>query len=249
MIDPLLLIGAITVGGVLVGGGVHFIPVGGAPAAIATATGVGTGTAMLAAGSGMTGLITAAAMTGSPLWLVLASGAVGAMLMIGITMLLGNAVYVWGVGIPPASAKVNVDPITKLNQEKYVTPGTEGHGLPTVCFVSGIIGGALGGLGGGLVYFYLYDALAQLPAFMTKVPMGVGSGMPEVSLYAASIAGIFAVAMFFVNAVIASYNIGGTIEGFHDPKFKRIGRGIIACLIASLVIGVFAFLLLQGGAL
>ena len=54
MMDPLLLIGAITVGGVLIGGGVHFIPVGGAPAAIATATGVGTGTAMLAAGGGMT---------------------------------------------------------------------------------------------------------------------------------------------------------------------------------------------------
>ena len=58
--DPLTLIGAITVGGVLIGGGVHFVPVGGAPAAIATATGVGTGTAMLAAGAGLTGLITAA---------------------------------------------------------------------------------------------------------------------------------------------------------------------------------------------
>ena len=33
--------------------------------------------------------------------------------------------------------------------------------------------------------------------------------------------------MFFINAVIASYNIGGTIEGMHDPKFKRIGRGAL----------------------
>ena len=54
MMDPLLMIGAVTVAGVLIGGGVHFLPVGGAPAAIATATGVGTGTAMLAAGSAMT---------------------------------------------------------------------------------------------------------------------------------------------------------------------------------------------------
>lgn len=38
--DPLTLIGAITVGGILIGGGVHFVPVGGAPAAMATATGV-----------------------------------------------------------------------------------------------------------------------------------------------------------------------------------------------------------------
>jgi len=92
--DPLLMIAAVTVGGALVGGGVHFIPVGGAPAAIATATGVGTGTAMLAAGSGMTGLITAAAMTGQPLWLILAAGAGGAALMIAVTMLVGNWVYV-----------------------------------------------------------------------------------------------------------------------------------------------------------
>ena len=101
--DPLILIGAVTVGGVLIGGGVHFIPVGGAPAAIATATGVGTGTAMLAAGGGMTGLITAAAATGPdfPLWLVMLAGAAGSALMLGITMLVGNWVYVWGLGIPP----------------------------------------------------------------------------------------------------------------------------------------------------
>lgn len=232
--DPLLLIGAMTVGGVLIGGGVHFIPVGGAPAAIATATGVGTGTAMLAAGSGMTGLIAAAAMTGQPLWLILASGAVGSMLMIGITMLVGNLIYVWGVGCVPASAKVEVDPITKYEQEKYITPGTEGHGIPTVCFVSGLIGAALGGIGGGLVYWALNSALTT-------------AGLSYSSLGAATVAGIFAVGMFFVNSVVASYNIGGTIEGFHDPKFKRIGRGALACLIASLVIGIFSVLLIKGG--
>ena len=47
VVDPLILIGAVAVGGVLIGGGVHFIPVGGAPAAIATATGVGTETQCL----------------------------------------------------------------------------------------------------------------------------------------------------------------------------------------------------------
>jgi len=228
--DPLTLIGAITVGGILVGGGVHFVPVGGAPAAMATATGVGTGTAMLAAGAGMTGLITAAAMTGQSLALILAAGAVGAMLMLGITMLVGNLVYVFGVGTVPVSAKVDRDPITRLEQKDYVTPGTEGHGLPTVCFVSGIIGAALGGIGGGLVYWALQQALLQ------------SYGM----IGASTIAGIFAVAVFFINAVIASYNIGGTIEGFHDPKFKRIGRGIVACLVASLVAGIFSTLLIGG---
>ncbi len=239
--DPLILIGAVTVGGVLIGGGVHFIPVGGAPAAIATATGVGTGTAMLAAGSGMTGLITAAAATGSPLELVLLAGAAGAALMIGITMLIGNWVYIWGVGTVPVSAKVTKDPITGYEQEKYVTPGTEGHGIPTVCFVSGIIGGLLGGVGGGLIYYFLYNGLVELPAF------AVAAGQ-TVSVPAAMVAGIFALAVFFVNSVVASYNIGGTIEGFHDPKFKRLPRGALACIIASLVIGIVGVLLLQGGA-
>jgi tetrahydromethanopterin S-methyltransferase subunit D len=242
MMDPLILIGAITVGGVLIGGGVHFIPVGGAPAAIATATGVGTGTAMLAAGGGMTGLITAAAMTGSPLWLILAAGAVGSSIMLGITMLVGNLVYVWGVGCVPASAKVEYDPITKYEQSKFVTPGTEGHGIPTVCFISGIIGGALGGIGGGLIYWALYESLAILPGYKLSALLGGG-----VSLTAATVAAIFAVGVFFVNAVIASYNIGGTIEGFHDPKFKRLPRGALACIVASLVTGLIAVLLLKGG--
>lgn len=232
--DPLTLIAAVTVGGILIGGGVHFIPVGGAPAAIATATGVGTGTAMLAAGSGMTGLITAAAMTGQSPWLIMAAGAVGSMLMIEITMLVGNWVYVYGVGVVPASAKVKVDPITKLEQSKYVTGGTEGHGLPTVCFVSGTIGAALGGIGGGLIYWALYTTLSAA---------GLSYGM----LGAATLAGAFALGIFFINAVIASYNIGGTIEGFHDPKFKRIPRAILICLIVSLLIGIFSVPLINGG--
>jgi tetrahydromethanopterin S-methyltransferase subunit D len=240
MMDPLLLIGAITAGGLLIGGGVHFIPVGGAPAAIATATGVGTGTAMLAAGGGMTGLITAAAMTSQSLPLILAAGAVGSGLMIGITMLVGNWVYVFGVGCVPASAKVNVDPLTKMEQSKYVTPGTEGHGIPTVCYVSGLIGGILGGIGGGLIYYALYNALTATSAY------AVTAGA-TVSLTAATLAGIFALGTFFINAVVASYNIGGTIEGFHDPKFKRLPRGALACIIASLVVGIVGVLLVQGG--
>ena len=55
--DPISLILFIAIGGIMIGAGVHFIPVGGAPAAMATATGVGTGTAMLAAGAGLRPLI------------------------------------------------------------------------------------------------------------------------------------------------------------------------------------------------
>lgn len=231
--DPLTLIIFIAIGGVLIGAGVHFIPVGGAPAAMATATGVGTGTAMLAAGAGLTGLITAATMTGEPWWVIGIGGAIGAIIMLALTMLIANYIYVYGVGVVPAAAKVEVDPFTGRNQERYKTPGTEGHGVPFASFVSGLFGGLFGGFGGGMVYYAIYTA-ANEGTFVTDPTITVG------------LAAILGVAVFFVNAVIASYNIGGTIEGFTDPKFKRIGSGALACLVASIVLGLFCVLLTGG---
>ena len=232
--DPIFLLIYIALGGILIGGGVHFMPVGGAPAAISTATGVGTGTAMLAAGSGLTGLITAAVMIGQPIYLIALAGAVGATLMVGTTMFFANIIYIFGIGVVPSSAKADVDPITKWSQDEYVTQGTEGHGVPTVCFVSGIIGAFLGGAGGGVVYFAIYEAFANI-ASLTPVVVG-------------GLAAIIAIGVFFVNAVVASYNIGGTIEGFHDPKFSRLPRGILAATIVSIAMGIFILILTNGGA-
>ncbi|WP_407382101.1 tetrahydromethanopterin S-methyltransferase subunit D [Methanobrevibacter sp.] len=231
--DPISLILFIAIGGIMIGAGVHFIPVGGAPAAMATATGVGTGTAMLAAGAGLTGLITAATMTGEPFYIVGIGGAIGAMIMMGITMLIANLIYIFGVGIVPAASKVPVDWITKRNQEIYKTPGTEGHGVPTTSFVSGLIGGLLGGFGGGLVYYGINTAVND-STFVTDPAISIG------------LAAILGVGVFFINSVIASYNIGGTIEGMHDPKFKRIGTGALACAIASVVLGIFCVILTGG---
>jgi tetrahydromethanopterin S-methyltransferase subunit D len=233
IMDPITLILFIAIGGIMIGAGVHFIPVGGAPAAMATATGVGTGTAMLAAGAGLTGLITAATMTGEPFYIVGIGGAIGAMIMMGITMLIANLIYIFGVGIVPAASKVPVDWITKRNQEAYKTPGTEGHGVPLTSFISGLIGGLLGGFGGGLVYYGIYQAV-QDSTFVTDPAVSIG------------LAAILGVGVFFINSVIASYNIGGTIEGMHDPKFKRIGTGAIACAIASIVVGIFCIILTGG---
>ena len=58
-----------------------------------------------------------------------------------------------------------------------------------------------------------------------------------------SLAGIFAIGMFLMNAVLAAYNITGTIEGPHDPKFKRFPRAVIAAAAASAVAGIFAIAL------
>ncbi len=225
----------IVVGGVLISWSVHFVPVGGAPAAMAQATGIGTGTVQLAAGAGLTGLVSAGFMMNvtKDLPLILASGAVGAMIMIAVTMIVGTWVYVYGVGCVPSSAKVKVDPITKYRQDLYVSQGTEGHGLPTVSFVSGVIGGCLGGIGGALIYYSLIEVGITAGLAATASSSVTGNEL-------VGIAAMFAIGIFFVNAVIPSYNIGGTIEGFHDPKWKKWPKAVISSFVATILCAIVA---------
>ena len=271
-LDPvtlfIMLVG-ITLAGTLVGLGVHFVPVGGAPAAMAQATGIGTGTTMLAAASGFLGLISAGftvhdlitpntvdkmglaqnyptfagAVTDGSLFsisgltnnwgaivLVLVAGIIGAMLAMVILAVMANVLYAFAIGVPLVSAKVKKDPITGDVQNIYVTKGTEGHGTPTVAIVSSMIGGALGGLGGALIYAVMVAGL-----------------YPNIKGLAIPVAAFAAIGIFFVNSVLASYNITGTIEGFHDPKFKRWPRAFVACLVASVILGIWAAALMYLG--
>jgi tetrahydromethanopterin S-methyltransferase subunit D len=230
------LIGMI-VGGVLIGFGTHFVPVGGAPAAMGQAPGIATGVAMLAAGAGLAGLFGGAwAAELGPVVAVL-TGAVGGGLMMAITCMMVNFIYVFGMGIPAASGKVLNDPITGDSQKEFKSQGTEGHGLPFVSFVGGVIGGILAGGGGTLIYLMILDVYkATLPTMMRATEAQI---MP----IAISAAGIFAVGIFLVNAVLTAYNITGTIEGPHDPKFKRWPRAIVASAVASALCGLAAILI------
>ena len=238
MAGLIALIGII-IGGVLIGFGVHFVPVGGAPAAMGQAPGIATGVAMLAAGAGLAGLFGGAWAVPLGIPVALAGGAVGGGLLMAITCTMVNVIYVFGMGIPAASGKVAKDPITGDTFPEYKSQGTEGHGLPFVSWVGGVVGGALGGLGGTLIYLELLDIYqAQMPALL-------GATVEQIAPIAISLAGVFAVGMFLMNAVLAAYNITGTIEGPHDPKFKRFPRAIIAAAAASAVAGIFAIGLLE----
>ncbi|NJD77315.1 MAG: tetrahydromethanopterin S-methyltransferase subunit D [Candidatus Methanoperedens sp.] len=237
LLDPATLtnILLIAISGTLICVGVHFVPVGGAPAAMAQATGIGTGTVELAAGSGLVGLLTAAYMyanvENAPMALVLAAGAVGSMIMISSAMFAASLIYAYGVGVPFASAQVKRDPITGARQDLYMSKGTQGQGLPTVCFVSGVIGAALGGIGGSLIYYVLIGVYGSLIN----------------PLSASAVAGVFTLGVFYVNAVVPSYGVGGTIEGFHDPKFRRVlPKDTITSFCISLVLGVVAMLISMG---
>ncbi|MEN6518874.1 MAG: tetrahydromethanopterin S-methyltransferase subunit D [Methanospirillum sp.] len=231
---PLL---GIIVGGVLIGFGVHFVPVGGAPAAMGQAPGIATGVAMLAAGAGLAGLFGGAWAAPQGLVVATVTGAVSGGLLMAITCLMVNVIYVFGMGIPAASGKVTKDPITGDTQAEYKSQGTEGHGLPFISFVGGVIGGLFGGAGGTLIYLELLGVYQQyLPSLFNATAVQI---MPV----AVSLAGIFAIGMFLVNAVLAAYNITGTIEGPHDPKFKRFPRAIVASLVASALCGLVAILI------
>ena len=234
----LIALVGIIIGGVLIGFGVHFVPVGGAPAAMGQAPGIATGVAMLAAGAGLAGLFGGAWAAPLGLPLALAGGAVGGGLLMAITCTMVNIIYVFGMGIPAASGKVAKDPITGDTFPEYKSQGTEGHGLPFISWVGGVIGGALGGLGGTLIYLELLDI------YQAQLPVILNATVEQIAPVAISLAGIFAVGMFLMNAVLAAYNITGTIEGPHDPKFKRFPRAVIAAAAASAVAGIFAIALL-----
>jgi len=233
------LIGVI-IGGVLIGFGTHFVPVGGAPAAMGQAPGIATGVAMLAAGAGLAGLFGGAWAAEQGLVVAVVTGGIGGGLMMAITCMMVNFVYVFGMGIPSASGKVANDPITGDSQAEYKSQGTEGHGLPFVSFVGGVIGGILGGGGGTLIYIELLSLYEEtLPSIMGVPAAQAAQVMP----IAVSAAGIFAVGLFLVNAVLTAYNITGTIEGPHDPKFKRWPRAIVASAVASALCGLVAVLI------
>ncbi|PWR70904.1 tetrahydromethanopterin S-methyltransferase subunit D [Methanospirillum lacunae] len=236
LVIPLI---GIIVGGALIAFGVHFVPVGGAPAAMGQAPGIATGVAMLAAGAGLAGLFGGAwafETTGDFLISII-GGAVGGGLMMAITCLMVNATYVFAMGIPAASGKIAKDPITGDTFPEYKSQGTEGHGLPFISFVGGVIGGLIAGLGGTIIYIELLDAYSTgLATLMQAKPEAIAP-------LAISLAGIFAIGFFLVNAVLAAYNITGTIEGPHDPKFKRVPRAIIGCAVASAFCGLISLLL------
>jgi len=230
------LIGVI-IGGVLIGFGVHFVPVGGAPAAMGQAPGIATGVAMLAAGAGLAGLFGGAWAAEQGVVVATITGAIGGGLMMAITCMFVNFIYVYGMGIPSASGKVAKDPITGDTQAEFKSQGTEGHGLPFVSYVGGVIGGLFGGAGGTLIYIMLLEVYEDaLPRMMTALPS-------EILPIAVTLAGMFAIGIFLVNAVLAAYNITGTIEGPHDPKFKRFPRAIVASAVASAVCGIVAIMI------
>ncbi|MBE6486538.1 MAG: tetrahydromethanopterin S-methyltransferase subunit D [Methanosphaera stadtmanae] len=224
---------SLIIGSTLIGIGVHFIPVGGAPAAISTSAGIPTGAPMITIGMGITGILSAATVIGQPYYVMVLVGAIGSMIMMSITMFFSNIIHVYGVGVPLSSSNFEKDPITGFEQENYVSPGTTGHGIPTISFISGLIGSFLGGIGGSIAFGSLYSVFSTYLEYTAVID--------------GTIATIFSLVLFFIVAVMASYNIGGTIQGFLDEKFKqKIIPGTISCFLISVVLSLLYVFIIWG---
>lgn len=224
---------SLIIGSTLIGIGVHFIPVGGAPAAISTSAGIPTGAPMITIGMGITGILSAATVIGQPYYVMVLVGAIGSMIMMSITMFFSNIIHVYGVGVPLSSSNFEKDPITGFEQENYVSPGTTGHGIPTISFISGLIGSFLGGIGGSIAFSSLYSVFSTYLEYTVVID--------------GTIATIFSLVLFFIVAVMASYNIGGTIQGFLDEKFKqKIIPGTISCFLISVVLSLLYVFIIWG---
>lgn len=231
MIWELLI--SLIIGSTLIGIGVHFIPVGGAPAALSTSAGIPTGAPMITIGMGITGILSAASVIGQPYYIMVLVGAIGSMIMMSVTMFFSNIIHIYGVGVPLSSSNYEKDPITGFMQEDYVSPGTTGHGIPTISFVSGLIGSFLGGIGGSLAFASLYSVFSTYLEYTTVVN--------------GTIVTILSLLLFFIVAVVASYNIGGTIQGFLDEKFKqKIIHGTLSCYLISIVLSLLYVLIIWG---
>ena len=222
--DPILALFGIIIGGTLVGVCVHFIPCS-AVGAMSATTGIATGPTMLASGAGMMGLMAAAYNLDNGLALMLASGAIASMLMIALTSVVANITYAFGVGVAPTSGQSEYDRFTGFEQKQCLTPGTDGHGIPTQSFISGVIGAAMGGIGGVLVFYSVYTLISPSIAQTTAVAM----------------AGIIAVGIYIINGVLPAYTLVGKTEGMTDEKFRTTPKTLYSCLIMSTVSGIFIY--------
>ena len=202
---------------------------------MSAATGIATGPSMLSAGAGMAGLLSAAYSIDGGVALVVASGAAGSALMVVLTILGGNIVNAFGTGVAPASGqtangqsiagKSTKDAISGWDQKPYISPGTDGHGMPVQTLVSGIIGGFIGGAGGALVLFAVFSLLSPILAVNVAI----------------TVSGFIAVGIFLINCVIPAYTLVGKTDGMFDPKIKKTPKTLLSCLIVSAAIAVFIY--------
>ena len=222
---------SILVGSFLVSIGIHFIPIGGTSASTLRTAGVATNAPIVAIVLGMILNLAVLLTIHDSFIYVLLSGSVVCMLSMSVLMFFSNIVDIYGVGVVPTSGNFKKDPITGYIQEDYLSENSNGHGIPTISYISGLIGSFIFGIGGSLIFYMIYIS------FTTRFYKFV-DGVTSI---------ILSVLLVFVIAIISSFNYGNDNQGFYDKSFKNNIKPAILSSVAIAILMAILYIIIVGG--
>jgi tetrahydromethanopterin S-methyltransferase subunit D len=132
-------------------------------------------------------------------------------------MVMANITYAFGVGTVICNMRRDPDIFTGWKQAPYTPPDGYGCGAPVQMYVSGILGSIIGGIGGAMVLYGIYQ---QIQSFGKTIALDV--------------AGVLSFGVFLTVAVLATYVLQGNSDGFiHKEKMQRLPTTILSCAILT----------------
>lgn len=214
LIPTLLII----LGGILIAISIHLFPC--AQSGVTALTpGIPTGPPMMSLGVCIIGIIVAgySITQGYGLINALLTSAVTSMLGLSLTMLVANVSYAFGIGTVICNMRRDPDIFTGWKQAPYTPPDGYGCGVPVQMYISGLLASFIGGIGGAMVLYAIYQETA-----------------PRVGEIALDIAGVLSFGVFLTVGVLATYVLQGNSDGFiHREKMQRLPTTIISCGILT----------------
>ncbi len=211
--------------------GVYFIPIGGSSASLSRNAGISTTTPIIAIVLGMISILSSLYLINESEIIVLLGGSVVSMIVISVIMLFSNIIHIFGVGVVPSTSNFQKDPLTGFEQNNYISPETSGHGIPTISYISGIIGSFIFGFGGSLIFYTIYSQ------FLSKTTGSVDG----------AVSAVLSILLFFIIASITAYTTKNNSQGFYDKNFiKNMKVVLVSCLFVSVVIACIYTIILGG---
>jgi N5-methyltetrahydromethanopterin:coenzyme M methyltransferase subunit D len=220
--EPVLILLTFTLliilGGILIAISIHLFPC--AQSGVTALTpGIPTGPPMMSLGVCIIGIIVAAYSISQNYGFTQAifSSAVTSALGLSITMVMANVTYAFGVGTVICNMRRDPDIFTGWKQHPYTPPDGYGCGVPVQMYVSGILASIIGGIGGAMVLYGIYQEI-----------------LPFSRETALDVAGVLSFGVFLTVAVLATYVLQGNSDGFiHKEKMQRLPTTILSCAILT----------------
>lgn len=222
---------SIVLGSILICLGISLIPVGGSEASQARNAGIAANAPVIAIILGMIIVLNVLYLIKQPVELIILSGCTTTMMSMAVLMLFSNFVYIYGVGLTPASDKYEYDPITGYIQDEYITENSSGHGIPTISYISGLIGSFIFAIGGSVIFYKIYTTFTL--SYMKYVD--------DVTSI------ILSILLFFIIVIISSYKSGINTQGLMDKNLiSDLKPALTSCILTSVLLAIFHIIIVGG---